>query len=168
MIGFTNALAFCYDPAMGRRLELATKALAIERVATGGLAAIMPGRAIGAIATAGSDAETARYLARLLGIRQVALGAMLWQSRDDRAWLRVAAPDGDAERPDGGARRRCHGRGRDAAARGSPQGGSRRRGARNVGRVPRPSRCGDLSSRPPRGATIQGSATSGSGLHLLE
>ena len=91
VIGFTNALAFCYDPAMRRRLELATKALAIERVATGGLAAIMPTRAIGAIATAGSDAETARYLARLLGIRQVALGAMLWQSRDDRAWLRRMA-----------------------------------------------------------------------------
>ena len=76
---------------MGRRLELATKALAIERVATGGLATIVPARATGAIATTGSDAETARYLARLLGIRQVMLGAMLWHSRDDRAWLRRMA-----------------------------------------------------------------------------
>ena len=70
---------------MGQRLELATKALAIERVATGGLAAIVPARAIGAIATAGSDTEPARYLARLLGIRQVALGVMLWHSCDDPA-----------------------------------------------------------------------------------
>ena len=76
---------------MGQRLELATKALAIERVATGGLAAIMPGRAIGAIAATGSDTETTRYLARLLGIRQVALGVMLWHSHDDRAWLRRMA-----------------------------------------------------------------------------
>ena len=76
---------------MCQRLELATKALAIERLATGGLAAIMPGRAIGAIATTGSDTEMARYLARLLGIRQVALGVMLWHSRDDRAWLRRMA-----------------------------------------------------------------------------
>jgi hypothetical protein len=91
VIGFTNVLPFCYDPAMGQRLELATKALAIERLATGGLAAIVPGRAIGAIATAGSDTETARYLARLLGIRQVVLGVMLWHSRDDRAWLRRMA-----------------------------------------------------------------------------
>jgi hypothetical protein len=91
VISFTNALAFCYDPAMGQRLELATKALAVERVATGGLAAIVPARAIGAIATTGSDTETARYLARLLGIRQVVLGAMLWHSRDDRAWLRRMA-----------------------------------------------------------------------------
>jgi hypothetical protein len=30
-------------------------------------------------------------LARLLGIRQVALGVMLWQSRTDRAWLRQVA-----------------------------------------------------------------------------
>jgi|SRR5215212_2205596 len=76
---------------MGQRLELATKALAIERVATGGLAAIMPGRTIGAIAPTGSDIETARYLARLLGIRQVVLGVMLWHSSDDRAWLRRIA-----------------------------------------------------------------------------
>ena len=76
---------------MGQRLELTTKALAVERVATGALAAIMPGRAIGAIATTGSDTETTRYLARLLGIRQVALGVMLWHSRDDRAWLRRMA-----------------------------------------------------------------------------
>jgi hypothetical protein len=43
---------------MEQRLELATKALAIERMATGGLAAVAPGRAIGAIATTGSDTET--------------------------------------------------------------------------------------------------------------
>jgi hypothetical protein len=76
---------------MEHRLELAAKALAIERVATGGLAAIVPGRAIGAITTPGSDTEAARYVARLLGIRQVVLGVMLWQSRDDRAWLRRMA-----------------------------------------------------------------------------
>jgi hypothetical protein len=73
------------------RLELAAKALAIERVATGSLAAIAPGRAIGAIATPKSDTETARYVARLLGIRQVVLGVMLWQLRDARAWLRRMA-----------------------------------------------------------------------------
>jgi hypothetical protein len=73
---------------MEHRLKLAAKALAIERVASGGLAAIAPGRAIGAIATPKSDTEAARYVARLLGIRQVVLGVMLWQSRDDRAWLR--------------------------------------------------------------------------------
>jgi hypothetical protein len=76
---------------MEHRLELAAKALAIERVATGGLAAIVPGRAIGAITTQGSDLEAARYGARLLGIRQVVLGVMLWQARDDRAWLRRMA-----------------------------------------------------------------------------
>jgi hypothetical protein len=91
VISFTNALAFCYDLAMGQRLELATKALAVERVATGGLAAVAPARAIGAIATTGSDTEPARYLARLLGIRQVVLGVMLWYSRDDRAGLRRMA-----------------------------------------------------------------------------
>jgi hypothetical protein len=76
---------------MEHRLELAAKALAIERVATGGLAAMVPGRAIGAITTPGSDTEAARYVARLLGIRQVVLGVMLWQSREDRAWLRRMA-----------------------------------------------------------------------------
>jgi hypothetical protein len=30
-------------------------------------------------------------MARLLGIRQLVLGVMLWQSRDDRAWLRRMA-----------------------------------------------------------------------------
>jgi hypothetical protein len=76
---------------MEHRLELATKALAIERVATGGLAAIAPARAIGAIMTPKSDTEAARYVARLLGIRQVVLGVMLWQSREDRRWLRTMA-----------------------------------------------------------------------------
>jgi len=76
---------------MGHRLELAAKALAIERLATGGLAAIAPDRALGAIAAQGSDTESARYLARLLGIRQLVLGVMLWQSSDDRAWLRRVA-----------------------------------------------------------------------------
>jgi hypothetical protein len=76
---------------MEHRLELAAKALAIERVATGGLAAIVPGRAIGTITTPGSDTEAARYVARLLGIRQVVLGMMLWQSREDRTWLRRMA-----------------------------------------------------------------------------
>ena len=76
---------------MEHRLELAAKALAIERVATGGLAAIMPGRAIGAIMTPKSDTEATRYVARLLGTRQVVLGVMLWQSRHDRAWLRRMA-----------------------------------------------------------------------------
>ena len=76
---------------MEHRLELAAKALAIERVATGGLAAIVPGRAIGTITTPGSDSEAARYVARLLGVRQVVLGMMLWQSREDRTWLRRMA-----------------------------------------------------------------------------
>jgi hypothetical protein len=76
---------------MEHRLELAAKALAIERVATGGLAAIAPARAIGAITKPGSDTEAARYVARLLGIRQVVLGVMLWQAHDDRAWLRRMA-----------------------------------------------------------------------------
>ena len=76
---------------MEHRLELAATALAIERVATGSLAAMVPGRAIGAITTPGSDTEAARYVARLLGIRQVVLGVMLWQSREDRAWLRRMA-----------------------------------------------------------------------------
>jgi len=76
---------------MEDRLELAAKALAIERVATGGLAAIAPARAIRAITTPKSDTEAARYVARLLGIRQVVLGMMLWQSRHDRAWLRRMA-----------------------------------------------------------------------------
>jgi hypothetical protein len=30
-------------------------------------------------------------VARLLGIRQVVLGVMLWQSREDRTWLRRMA-----------------------------------------------------------------------------
>jgi hypothetical protein len=76
---------------MEDRLALAAKALAIERVTTGGLAAIVPGRAIRTITTPKSDTEAARYVARLLGIRQVVLGVMLWQSRHDRAWLRRMA-----------------------------------------------------------------------------
>jgi hypothetical protein len=76
---------------MEHRLELAAKALAIERVATGGLAAIVPGRAIRVVTTPGSDTEAARYVTRLLGIRQVVLGMMLWQSREDSAWLRRMA-----------------------------------------------------------------------------
>jgi hypothetical protein len=76
---------------MEHRLDLAAKALAIERVATGTLAATLPGRAIRAIKTPKSDTEAARYVARLLGIRQVVLSVMLWQSRDDHAWLRRMA-----------------------------------------------------------------------------
>jgi len=76
---------------MEHRLELAAKALAIERVATGGLAAIAPARAIRTITTPKSDIEAARYVARILRIRQVVLGVMLWQSRHDRAWLRRMA-----------------------------------------------------------------------------
>jgi hypothetical protein len=76
---------------MEHRLKLAAQALAIERVATGALAAIEPSRAIGAIMTPKSDTEAARYVARLLGIRQVVLGVMLWQSSHDRAWLRRMA-----------------------------------------------------------------------------
>ena len=76
---------------MEDRLALAAKALAIERVTTGGLAAIVPSRAIRTITTPKSDTEAARYVARLLGIRQVVLGVMLWQSRHDRAWLRRMA-----------------------------------------------------------------------------
>ena len=76
---------------MAHRLELAAKGLALERVATGGFVAIAPGRAIGALTTPGYDTEAARYVARLLGIRQVVLGVMLWQARNDRAWLRRVA-----------------------------------------------------------------------------
>jgi hypothetical protein len=76
---------------MAHRLELAAKGLAFERVATGGFVAIAPGRAIGALTTPGYDTEAARYVARLLGIRQVVLGVMLWQARNDRPWLRRVA-----------------------------------------------------------------------------
>ena len=76
---------------MAHRLELAAKVLAFERVATGGFVVIAPGRAIGALATPGYDTEAARYVTRLLGIRQVVLGVMLWHSRGDRAWLRRMA-----------------------------------------------------------------------------
>ena len=60
-------------------------------MATGGLAAIAPARAIRTITTPESDTEAARYVARLLRMRQVVLGVMLWQSRKDRAWLRRMA-----------------------------------------------------------------------------
>jgi hypothetical protein len=60
-------------------------------LAVGRLVAFAPGRVIWAIAPPESDTEAARYMARLLGIRQVVLGVMLWQSRDDRAWLRRMA-----------------------------------------------------------------------------
>lgn len=76
---------------MEHRLERATRALVIERVAVGGLVALAPGRVIRAIAPLESDTEAARYMARLLGIRQVVLGVMLWQSRHDRAHLRRMA-----------------------------------------------------------------------------
>lgn len=76
---------------MAHRLELAAKGLAFERVATGGFVAIAPGRAIGALTTPGYDSEAARYVARLLGIRQLVLGVMLWQARNDRARLRQVA-----------------------------------------------------------------------------
>ncbi len=83
--------SICYDPAMAHRLELAAKGLALERVATGGFVAIAPGRAIGALTTPGYDTEAARYVARLLGIRQVVLGVMLWQARNDRTRVRQVA-----------------------------------------------------------------------------
>jgi hypothetical protein len=54
----------CYDLDMAHRLELAAK---------------------------GYDTEAARYVTRLLGIRQVVLGVMLWQARNDRVWLRRVA-----------------------------------------------------------------------------
>ena len=76
---------------MAHRLELVVKGLAFERMATGGFVAIAPSRAIGVLTTPGYDTEAARYVARLLGIRQVVLGVMLWHSRDDRAWLRRIA-----------------------------------------------------------------------------
>jgi hypothetical protein len=83
--------SICYDPDMAHRLELAAKGLSFERVATGGFVAIAPSRAIGVLTTPGYDTESARYVARLLGIRQVVLGVMLWQARNDRAWLRQVA-----------------------------------------------------------------------------
>jgi hypothetical protein len=76
---------------MEHRLDRATRALVIERMAVGGLVALAPGRVIRAIAPSESDTEAARYMARLLGIRQVVLGVMLWQSRHNRAWLRRMA-----------------------------------------------------------------------------
>jgi hypothetical protein len=60
-------------------------------MAVGGLVAFAPGRVTRAIAPPESDTEAARYMARLLGIRQVVLGVMLWQSRDDPARLRRMA-----------------------------------------------------------------------------
>jgi hypothetical protein len=83
--------SICYDPDMAHRLELAAKRLAFERVATGGFVVIAPARAIGTLTTPGYDTEAARYVARLLGIRQVVLGVMLWQTRNDRARLRQVA-----------------------------------------------------------------------------
>jgi hypothetical protein len=56
-----------------------------------GNARVRGDRAIGALATRGYDTEAARYVTRLLGIRQVVLGVMLWQARNDRAWLRRVA-----------------------------------------------------------------------------
>jgi hypothetical protein len=76
---------------MAHRLVLAAKGLAFERVATGGFVAIAPGRALEVLTTPGYDTEVARYVARLLGIRQVVLGVMLWQARNDRARLRQVA-----------------------------------------------------------------------------
>jgi hypothetical protein len=57
----------------------------------GGLVALAPGRVIMAIAPPESDTEAARYMARLVRIRQVVLSVMLWQPRDDGAWLRRMA-----------------------------------------------------------------------------
>ena len=133
---------------MAHRLELAAKGLAFERGATGGFVVIAPGRAIGALATPGYDTEAARYVTRLLGIRQVVLGVMLWQARNDRAWLRrVATLNALTEALDAAATLASGGQRRD----GRPPRGSRRRGARNVSRVPRPSRVGVLSSAPAGG-----------------
>jgi hypothetical protein len=74
-----------------QRLERAARALAIERLTLGGLVAIAPGRVLRTLASPHSDTEAARYMARLLGIRQVVLGVILWQSRHDREWLRRMA-----------------------------------------------------------------------------
>lgn len=113
--------SFCYDPAMENRLELAAKGLAFERVATGGLVIIAPGRAIGALAAPGYDTGAARYVARLLGIRQVVLGVMLWQSRNDRAWLRrVAALNALTEALDAAATLASVGRRRDGRPSAAP------------------------------------------------
>ena len=130
---------------MEPRLQRATKALVIERIAVGGLVALAPGRVIRAIAPPGSDAEAARYMARLLGIRQVVLGVMLWQSRHDRARLRRMATLNAATEVLDAAVAFV----RAAAAWRLRFRGARRRVALNVGGVPRPPRGGVLSTASP-------------------
>ena len=113
--------SICYDSDMAHRLELAAKGLAFERVATGGFAAIAPGRAIGALTTSGYDTEAARYTVRLLGIRQVVLGMMLWQARNDRACLRrVATLNALTEALDAAATLASVGRRRDGSPSAAP------------------------------------------------
>lgn len=73
-------------------LETWTKVMAIERVAVGGLVGLAPGLAVKVFGLP-PDADTPplRMLARLFAVRNVLLGVLLWQARDDRSALAHAA-----------------------------------------------------------------------------
>ena len=149
---------------MEPRLQRATKALVIERMAVGGLVALAPGRVIRTIAPPESETEAARYMARLLGIRQVVLGVMLWQSRHDRA----AAPDGNAQRRDGGARCRGHARARcSSVAVALPRRSSARRSQRRRCSSPSARRRPELGGRRAGGRSIGNRVADGVAAHRL-
>lgn len=65
----------------------------VERVGVGAAAALAPGALLPAFGIDSTeDSPTLRYFARLFGIRNAVLGAMVWQARNDPAKLsRVAA-----------------------------------------------------------------------------
>ena len=74
------------------RLETWTKVMAIERVAVGGLVGLAPGLAVKVFGLPlDADTPPLRMLARLFAVRNVLLGVLLWQARDDRSRLAHAA-----------------------------------------------------------------------------
>lgn len=74
------------------RLETWTRVMAIERVTVGVLLGLAPGLAVKVFGLP-PDADTppTRMAARLFAVRNVSLGVLLWQARDDRSKLANAA-----------------------------------------------------------------------------
>ena len=63
-----------------------------ERVTIGAAAALAPGSLLNAFGIdSAEDSPTLRYFARLFGIRNVVLGILVWQSREDPQRLAAVA-----------------------------------------------------------------------------
>jgi hypothetical protein len=83
-------------------LETLTRTMAIERVVVGALVGLTPGLTVKLFGLPPeSNTPLVRYVGRIFGIRNVVLGAMLWEARGDAARLeRLATLNAVAEAVD--------------------------------------------------------------------